>query len=80
LEDYLRQKLIEVGWKDDLKNYCKGTSLSYYQEQIREKGLEKVTIDELTDMLQVRGQATVPNRVKEDLLARLKVFFEENPI
>lgn len=24
MEDYLRQKLIECGWKDDLKKYCKG--------------------------------------------------------
>lgn len=24
LEEYLRQRLIEVGWKDELKNHCKG--------------------------------------------------------
>ena len=24
LEKYLRQKLIESGWKDDLKKVCKG--------------------------------------------------------
>jgi enhancer of yellow 2 transcription factor len=70
LEDYLRQKLIESGWKDELKNYCK--------EQIRQKGLEKITIEELTDILYVRGQATVPNKVKEELLQKLKGFFEEN--
>ena len=36
LEEYLRQRLIEIGWKDELKNHCK--------ELIRRKGLEKVTI------------------------------------
>jgi len=24
LEEYLRQKLIECGWKDELKKYCLG--------------------------------------------------------
>lgn len=24
LEDYLKKKFIEVGWKNDLKNYAKG--------------------------------------------------------
>ncbi|KAM3143411.1 Transcription and mRNA export factor eny2 [Paramecium bursaria] len=72
LEEYLRQKLIECRWRDELKDYCK--------EQIRQKGLEKITIEELTDMLYVRGQATIPNKVKEDLLSRLRQFFEENQI
>ena len=39
--------MIESGWKDDLKRYCK--------ELIRKKGLEKVTIDELVDELIIRG-------------------------
>ncbi|CAD8137661.1 unnamed protein product [Paramecium octaurelia] len=72
LEEYLRQKLIECRWRDDLKDYCK--------EVIRQKGLEKITIEELTDMLYIRGQATIPNKVKEDLLSRLRQFFDENQI
>ena len=27
LEEHLRQKLIECGWKDELKKYCLGKSL-----------------------------------------------------
>eukprot|EP00828_Plagiopyla_frontata_P016210 TRINITY_DN2111_c0_g1_i1.p1 TRINITY_DN2111_c0_g1~~TRINITY_DN2111_c0_g1_i1.p1 ORF type:complete len:128 (-),score=33.74 TRINITY_DN2111_c0_g1_i1:72-455(-) len=69
LEDYLRQKLIECGWKDDLKKYCK--------DIIRRKGLEKITIDELVDELVLKGRATVPSKVREDLLARIKNYFEE---
>lgn len=48
LEDYLRQKLIESGWKDELKKHCK--------DIIRRKGLEKVTVDELVDELVVKGR------------------------
>lgn len=47
LEDYLRQKLIESGWKDELKKHCK--------DIIRRKGLEKVTVDELVDELVIKG-------------------------
>lgn len=72
LEDYLRQKLIESGWKDDLKRHCK--------DLIRKKGLEKVTIDELVDELIVRGRATVPNKIKEDLIARIKNYFDQEGI
>jgi enhancer of yellow 2 transcription factor len=28
LEEYLRQKLIECGWKDELKKYCLGKSIN----------------------------------------------------
>jgi len=69
LEEYLRQKLIEVGWKDELKRHCK--------DLIRKKGLEKVTVEELVDELTIKGRATVPNQIKEDLLSRIKNYFED---
>mmetsp|Transcript_17420 Transcript_17420/g.19845 ORF Transcript_17420/g.19845 Transcript_17420/m.19845 type:complete len:101 (-) Transcript_17420:33-335(-) len=69
LEEYLRTKLIESGWKDDLKKECK--------DLIRKKGLEKVTIEDLVSELIVRGRAKVPNKIKEDLLARVKNYFED---
>jgi hypothetical protein len=69
LEEYLRHKLIESGWKDELKNHCK--------EMIRKKGLEKVTVEELVEELTIKGRNTVPMKVKEDLLARIKTYFED---
>merc|ERR1711935_885473 len=69
LEEYLRHKLIEAGWKDELKNHCK--------EMIRKKGLEKVTVEELVEELTIKGRNTVPMKVKEDLLARIKTYFED---
>eukprot|EP01016_Furgasonia_blochmanni_P038828 TRINITY_DN4741_c0_g3_i2.p2 TRINITY_DN4741_c0_g3~~TRINITY_DN4741_c0_g3_i2.p2 ORF type:complete len:126 (-),score=32.83 TRINITY_DN4741_c0_g3_i2:221-598(-) len=72
LEEYLRQKLIESGWKDDLKKQCK--------DIIRKKGLEKVTVDDLVDELIIKGRATVPVKIKEDLLARIKGYFEEEAL
>uniref|UniRef100_A0A8C6BRM0 Transcription and mRNA export factor ENY2 n=1 Tax=Monodon monoceros TaxID=40151 RepID=A0A8C6BRM0_MONMO len=39
VKELLRAKLIECGWKDQLKSHCK--------EVIKEKGLEHVTVDDL---------------------------------
>ena len=39
LKNLLRAKLEECGWRDELKNYCK--------EVIKNKGLEKITVEEL---------------------------------
>lgn len=69
LEEYLRQRLIEIGWKDELKNHCK--------EVIRRKGLEKVTIEELVEELTLKGKSSVPLQIKEELLAKIKTYFED---
>ncbi len=76
LLEYLRQKLIESGWKDELKNYCKGKR---YAELIRNKGLDRITVADLVEELKPRARATVPPKAKEELLARIKNFIENNP-
>lgn len=80
----MRQKLIEVGWKDELKRHCKGINklrklvcINSRIDLIRKKGLEKVTVEELVDELTIKGRATVPNQIKEDLLSRIKNYFED---
>lgn len=69
LENYLRQRLIECGWKDDLKKLCK--------EIIRSKGLERVTIEDLVEELTVKAKNSVPVQLKEDLLGKIRVYFED---
>merc|ERR1711976_59472 len=69
LEDYLRKKLIESGWKNELKNHCKLL--------IKQKGLEKININSLVDELAVKGQSLVPIQLKEDLLSKIKFYFED---
>ena len=71
LEEYLRQKLIECGWKDELKKYC--------LDLIRSKGLEKINLDDLVEELLPKGRALVPTKVKEDLLARIKNYLDNDP-
>ena len=67
IEEYLRQRLISVGWKDELKAHCK--------EVIRRKGLEKVSVEELVEELTIKGKSSVPLAIKEELLAKIKTYF-----
>ncbi|CAM9474356.1 unnamed protein product [Phaeothamnion confervicola] len=48
LKDLLRERLIQCGWRDELKEHCK--------EIIRSKGLEKITVDELVAEITPKGR------------------------
>lgn len=66
LKELLRTRLVECGWKDELKAYCK--------ELIKNKGLEKITVEELVMEITPRGRATVPENIKAELLQRIRKF------
>ena len=68
LKEMLRTKLIECGWRDDLREHCK--------EVIRSKGLERITVDELVQMITPRGRDTVPDQIKADHLQRIRQFLQ----
>jgi hypothetical protein len=51
LKEFLRERLVASGWRDELKESCK--------EVIRRKGLEKVTIEELVTEITPKGRGTV---------------------
>ncbi|KAK2147831.1 hypothetical protein LSH36_532g04054 [Paralvinella palmiformis] len=48
LMELLRTRLIECGWRDQLKAYCK--------EIVRQKGLEHVTVDDLVNEITPKGR------------------------
>ena len=48
LKELLRTRLIECGWRDQLKVQCK--------EVVREKGLENVTVDDLVTVITPKGR------------------------
>mmetsp|Transcript_8039 Transcript_8039/g.18354 ORF Transcript_8039/g.18354 Transcript_8039/m.18354 type:complete len:106 (-) Transcript_8039:257-574(-) len=91
LKDMLRTKLVECGWRDDLREHCKG-STSFpriyfiaksnllgnlcFPEVIRSKGLERITVDELVQIITPRGRDTVPDQIKADLLQRIRQFLQ----
>ena len=51
LKEFLRERLIASGWRDELKEACK--------EVIRRKGLEKVTIEELVAEITPKGRGII---------------------
>ena len=53
LKEILREQLIQSGWKDELKEFCK--------EIIRKKGLEKVTVEELVAEITPHGRGLYLN-------------------
>ena len=59
-------KLVECGWRDQLKQNCK--------EIVRKRGLENVTVDELVAEITPQGRQTVPDAVKKELLQRIRQF------
>lgn len=70
LKALLRAKLEECGWRDELKAYCK--------EVIKNKGLEKITVEDLVQEITPRGRATVPSAIKAELLQRIRKFLQAN--
>ncbi len=68
LKELLRDRLISCGWRDELKEHCKTV--------IRQKGLEKVTVEELVSEITPKGRATIPEDVKAELLQRIRKFLQ----
>jgi len=62
----LRTKLVQCGWRDEMKNICR--------EMIRQKGVDKVNVEELVEEITPKGRAAVPAPVKAELLQRVRRF------
>lgn len=65
----LLYRLIECGWRDELKSQCK--------EIVKKKGLENVTVEDLVAEATPRGRALVPDDVKRELLGRIRTFLAQ---
>lgn len=70
LKDHLRMRLIECGWKDQLKLHAKDV----VREIVREKGLERIKLEDLTKEITLKGRSLVPDSIKRELLLMIKEF------
>ncbi|KAL6067996.1 Transcription and mRNA export factor eny2 [Balamuthia mandrillaris] len=66
LKDMLRSKLVECGWRDEMKVHCK--------EIIKQKGVENVHVEDLVEEVIPKGRASVPPEVKAELLQCIRKF------
>ena len=62
----LRAQLIECGWRDEMRMLA--------QNAIRQRGITKVTADELVEELKPRSKSAVPENVKSDLMNSITNF------
>merc|ERR1711862_915252 len=68
LKQHVMQTLNEIGWRDDLKKHC----VQYLQN----RGVEKVSIEELTMEIAPHGRAMVPDALKTEVFNRIRTFAE----
>ena len=64
----LRDKLVQCGWRDDLKLRC--------LDVVRQRGRENVTLEDLARAIGPAGRASVPDSVKAELLTAVKQFIQ----
>ena len=66
LKSLLRGRLLECGWREQVKLHAK--------EIVKEKGLEKVKLEDLVRDITPKGRALVPDSVKKELVQQIKEF------
>ncbi|CAI5737610.1 unnamed protein product [Hyaloperonospora brassicae] len=66
LKELLRLQLVECGWHEDMKQFCKAV--------IRNRGIECVTVEDLIEEIVPRARAAVPEEVKSETLEKIKAF------
>ena len=73
LKQEFAKKLIRTrGWRDPLTEYC--------IEYLKNKGVERVTVDEIVAKIAPQGRATVPEALKEELLEKIRSFEKEHRV
>ncbi|XP_033227686.1 transcription and mRNA export factor ENY2 [Belonocnema kinseyi] len=63
LKELLRRRLVECGWRDQVKIICKDT--------IKDNGPD-ITYDALLSTVTTRARSLVPDTVKKELLQKIK--------
>ncbi|XP_057301908.1 transcription and mRNA export factor ENY2-like [Hydractinia symbiolongicarpus] len=71
LQEMLRVRLIECGWRDELKEYAR--------DIVKEKGVDNVTVDDLVAELTPQARSSVPDEVKKELLDYIRTALSGKP-
>lgn len=63
LKDLLQQRLIDCGWRKSIREIIRST--------LNEKGIEKVSYDQLAARIIPQARALVPDEVRKELYQRV---------
>jgi enhancer of yellow 2 transcription factor len=69
LREHLRARLVDCGWRDQVKLEAKRI--------VRERGLERVHLEDIVAEITPRGRSTVPDEVKRELLTKIKEYLAQ---
>ncbi|KAF9586007.1 Transcription and mRNA export factor eny2 [Lunasporangiospora selenospora] len=69
LVELLRARLTDSGWRDDLRTYTK--------EKIQSKETS-VSVDEIIKEVSPHARATIPDKIKAELLTQISAFIEDS--
>ena len=69
LTEYLRSRLIECGWRDQVTNMCRN--------MIQKHGVEQIKFAHIINEVQPEAKRKVPDQVKNDLLVMIRKFNQE---
>lgn len=69
LKKKLVERLEESGWKDQVRMACK--------DVVKERGLDKITVEDLVQEVAPKGSQMVPDDIRKELLKDIKKFLEE---
>ncbi|KAG6512900.1 hypothetical protein ZIOFF_031039 [Zingiber officinale] len=89
LMELLRERLIECGWRDEMRALCRAYA--------KKKGRNNVTVDDLVHVITPKGRekscisvtsnfaistsaSSVPDSVKAELLLRIQSFLKSVPL
>lgn len=64
LKALLKERLLECGWRDAVKDECR--------KIVRQRGYENLTVDQLAKEVTPLGRAMVPDGVKAELLQAIR--------
>mmetsp|Transcript_87592 Transcript_87592/g.121590 ORF Transcript_87592/g.121590 Transcript_87592/m.121590 type:complete len:103 (+) Transcript_87592:64-372(+) len=69
LKQYIISHLNECGWREELRKQC--------VEFIQNKGVEKVTLEDMINDIAPKGRASLPEKLKVEVFNRLRTFAEK---
>ncbi|KJE90666.1 hypothetical protein CAOG_01937 [Capsaspora owczarzaki ATCC 30864] len=70
IEELLRARLIDCGWRDNVKAQCKAW--------IQHVGVEAATVDRLVEEIFPEARGAVPDVIQIELLTQIRDFVSKN--
>lgn len=69
LKDLLKVKLIECGWRNEMKQHCR--------EAIKSRNMmSNLNVEDLIEAITPKARASVPDEVKKELLYKIRTFVD----